>query len=165
MAEMIATFSKGGVTPIEIGLQRTAAGVKVVVKTVPEVEAFMRDLGHGNTSDVALNGRYWRAVQKGQPIQAYSMTEPIDTSGGAIPYRLDLLGYPLNHDGYVNLSFLRLVGSSEGIGASFFLKGVYSLSGLRNMRDQLVPAAKQFYVDYMKPVDLIIKVSTQEVRY
>ncbi len=161
---VIATFQKGGLTPIEIDLQRTAAGLKIVVKTLPEVEQFMRDLGGGMGIDVQSSGRYWRPIVKNQQMYAYALNEPMEPVQGPNPYRLDLLGYPLSHEGFVNLSFLRLIGSSEGIGASFYVKGVYSLPGLRALRDLLIPSTRQFYIDYMKPVDLIVKVSTQELR-
>lgn len=160
----VAAFTKGGVTPIEVVLQRTGLGVKVIVKTTAEVENFMLTLGGGRIVDVERVGRNWRSAVKDHPLQAYELVEHIDPVGGNYPYRVDALGSPLSVEGYMNLSFLRLVGSSEGIGASFYIKGVYSLQGLRNLKDQLVGSTKQFYIDYMRPVDLIIKVSTQELR-
>lgn len=164
MADEVASFQKSGVTPIEIGLLRTGLGIRLDVKTTPEVEEFMRELGKGRTVDAASIGRHWRSLQKEKVIQAYDLTEHIDPQGGNYPYRIDILGHPLNSEGYMNLSFLRLVGSSEGIGASFFIKGVYSMGGLRNLKDQLVGSTKAFYIDFIRPVNMIIKVSTQELR-
>lgn len=160
-APVIATFLKGGVTPIEISLRRTGVGIEVGVKTIPEVEDFMKQLGGGRKIGIDGYGRAWQPM-KGAILEAYDMYEAIDGENGA--YRLDALNSPLNYDGYANLSFLRLAGTSEGAGITFFVKGVQSLPALRTLRDKIAAATKMFFIDYLRPVDMVIKISTQEVR-
>jgi hypothetical protein len=61
------------------------------------------------------------------------------------------------------MSFLRLAGTSEGNGVTFGVKGVYSLESLRNLRDKISASARQLYIEYLRPVDLTVTVSTQEM--
>jgi hypothetical protein len=154
-------FSKNGITPIEFDFDRSGAGVKVTVRTIPDVEEFMRNLGSGKAVEIETYGRYWRPITKAKTLLAYDLSEQIEPTG---KYRIDLLGWPANHDGYTNLSFLRLVGSSDERGASFYLKMVVSRQGLIALADQLAAMAQQFYIDYMKPMDVIVKVSIQELK-
>lgn len=163
--QLTATFEKSGQTPIEVIIARTGAGVRLTVKTLPEIEAFMKDLGGGRRVDAASYGRAWKPLKAGEILEVYELTERVVIpSDGITPYRIDYVGYPIEHEGYVNLGFLRLVGSSEGIGASFYLKGVYSTPGLRQMKEKIAAASKAFFVDYLRPVNMTIKVSTQEFR-
>lgn len=158
-----AVVHKNGVTPIEISLRRTGVGLEVNVKVSPDVEDFMKQLGGGEQVRVDHYGRNWvPRGPKGTILSAYNLVEPIDPSRDM--YRIDSLGMPISYDGYTNLSFLRLVGASEGIGAGFFVKSVYSIQALRQMKDQISVAARQFFVEYLRPVDMVVKVSTQEVR-
>ncbi len=158
----VATFVKGGQTPIEVSLRRTGVGVEVSVKILPEIEDFMKNLGGGRQVRVESYGRHWIPRQKGAILAAYDLDESIESSRDM--YRMDLLGSPINADGYTNLSFLRLVGASEGIGAGFYIKGVYSLDALRAMKQNISVSARQLFIDYIRPIDMIVKVSTQEVR-
>lgn len=158
----VASFVKGGQTPIEVSLRRTGVGVEISVKILPEIEDFMKQLGGGRQVRVESYGRHWIPRTKGTLLQAYDLDEQIEPSREM--YRMDLLGSPISVDGYTNLSFLRLVGASEGIGAGFFIKGVYSLDALRTMKTNISVTARQLFIDYIRPIDMIVKVSTQEVR-
>jgi hypothetical protein len=158
----IATFTKGGQTPIEVSLRRVGVGIEVNVKILPDIEDFMKELGGGRQVRVDSYGRHWLPRQKGTTLLAYDLNEHVD--GGRDLYRMDILGSPINYDGHTNLSFLRLVGASEGAGAGFYVKGVYSLDALRMMKQNISTAARQLFIDYIRPIDMIVKVSTQEVR-
>ena len=171
MADETVEVIKGGVMCIQIGVKRGVAfsakdksvGLTISVKTVKAVEDFMRSLGSGRIVDVSTVGIYWRSLTS-QPLQAYEYSTTIPPTGkyDRQEFRIDQLGYPLIGDqGIVNLSFLRLIGVSEGAGVSFGLKGVYSLDGLRDLRDRLGAHAKRFYIDYIRPVDLSVQVTVQ----
>lgn len=157
-----AVVVKGGVTPIEVSLRRTGVGLEVNVKLLPEVEDFMRTLGAGRTVPVNDYGRHWVPQLKSVPFIAYDLLERID--GEQEMYRIDAIGQPLSYEGYTNLAFLRLVGASEGAGAGFFLKGVYSTQALRTLKESIASSARQFFIEYLRPLDMVVKVSTQEVR-
>lgn len=64
----------------------------------------------------------------------------------------------------VNLSFLRLVGASEGAGITFGLKGVQSLEALRETKDKVGAGFRSFYNRYLLPIDLTAIVSTRELK-
>lgn len=169
--ELDASVVKSGETPIEIYLSRRAEiGLRVQVKTFPQIEEYMRNLGTGTHIQVELSGRHWRPLKKdGAPLMAYDLMEKL----GDKDYLLDSLGQPLfnpNNDGVhmpnipPNISFLRLVGVSEGPGVSFQLRGVFSETAERELAIRLQKAATQFFLDYIRPVDFIVKVSMQEIK-
>ena len=164
--EVSVNIIKRGETCIQISLHRTPMGVTLNSKCHKGVEEFMRGLGTGRKVDVDTVGRYWRAVPAEATLQAYDLTQSIGREDEGSKFRLDHLGHPLIEDnGSVNLSFLRLVGISDGAGISFGIKGVYSLSHLRNIQNQLGRCAREFYVSYMQPCDLTVSVSTGETAF
>ena len=150
--------TKGGVCRILVTLHRTHLGVTVNVKTHPDVEEFMRALGNGESNLVGAYGRYWKPLER--PLYVYSMNEHLASSD---LYDLNSIGLPLEMNAKINLSFLRLVGVSEGAGVSFSLRGVYSRDGLQSLLHAITTTGKQFYIDYIKPVHLTVMVSTQEL--
>lgn len=180
-----ASVIKGGETPIEILLSRKSkVGLRLSVKAFPQIEDYMRALGTGDRIPVELSGRHWRPVnQSDPPLMAYNLTERLSLKGA---YNLDALGQPLEAEdryydgpptppgaitldggrsnGWVNLSFLRLAGISEGAGVSFQVRGVYTTDAAIELGERLSKAAYRFFLDYLRPVDVIVKVSTQEVR-
>lgn len=78
-------------------------------------------------------------------------------SGGGMP--ISSYGGPI-----VNLSFIRLVGASEGAGITFGVKGVHSLESLRDTKERIGAAFRSFYTRYLMPVDLTAIVSTRELQ-
>ncbi len=171
----VAVVSKGGETRIMVELQREVhrpgkdgITLRVAIKVHPAVEAFFSELGKGETVEVGAYGRYWIPCEKEKPLLAYDIQIPLEpvrgVSGGVV--NLERLGHPLldRSDRYdlINMSFLRLVGASEGAGVSFHLKGVYTTDTLKKTRDLITEASSAFYLAYMKPLNLSVIVSTQE---
>lgn len=173
-----ASVIKRGETCIYTGLHRSLIGLTISVKTVPGVEEFMRRLGGGETVEVNAFGRYWLPewalsippLPTGPPLMAYSVVplEIMRTDDGPT-ITIDRLGQPFLHTvdrtEFINLSFLRLVGISEGAGVTFGMKGVYSLDGLRKLKDKLAVAERKFYLEYLRPIDLNVFINTTEVQY
>lgn len=165
---------KRGETSLTVSLVRSAGGLTVSVKAHPAVEAFMRGLGSGEHLDVRAAGPYWRTVNRdASPLQVYALTEDVppvrlDGGGAAVIARVGqpLLDLTARLDGrsefVVNLSFLRLVGISEGAGVTFAVRGVHTYEALAKMKDMLGEGYKRFYRQYMKPLKMDIVVSTQE---
>lgn len=164
----LAEVVKGDVIRIQTGIYRSPkfpSGIMINVKAVKGVESFMEMLGSGRQIDVDVSGRHWRALQS-ETLKVYELNTPLGTDNGKeVDFQLDRVGYPLiDGDGIVNLSFLRLVGISDGAGVSFGLKGVFSLGELRDTRDKIARMQRQFYINYMRPVDLSIQISTGELQ-
>lgn len=171
-------------------LNRTTHGLKIQCKAHPCVEDFMRSIGGGEKVDPQVVGRHWVQLA-GQPLMAYVIPTLASPQNGP-PSTLEALGQPLllnastDNDGRtlrmpgekapkadtINISFLRMVGVSEGIGIAVGVKGVYSTSQLIKLRDQLVTATRAFYIEYLQELDLggniergTGSVTTQDTRY
>lgn len=154
---------KGGEQMLQISLRRSTKGVTVSVKTHPLIENFFRQQG-GETIRVNEMGREWH----GKNLVAY-LTPPTGTiNGAAVSFTVDELGRSLvRTDGrveVVNISFLRMVGVSEGEGITFEIRGAFSLKYIQNLANKLVQASRQFYIDFLRPVDVTVTVNTQETR-
>lgn len=177
----VAQVTKGGRTPITATLSRNRLGTSLRVQALPEVEEFMRGLSHGREGgghiDVKTMGRFWEPLERlasnpktFAPLVAYRQDVPLEAiSIGDLKITLDGLGQPITSrdmdmDRYrtaLNLSFLRLVGISEGAGVRFGVHGVYSFDELLKMHDQIAKGLRTFYIHYMRPVDLTVQISTQ----
>lgn len=164
---------KGSSTPFRLSLQRTPSGVTVCVYSIPAIEEFMRSASGGEVVAVNTLGRYWQPTKEGNPLTAYVipvMRLATDFSGNGVS--LDRLGQPLIEPSQqvpgreqVNLSIMRLVGISEGSGIAFKMRGVYSLDELRKMRDRVIQAARNFYIEYLQPVDVSgVLISSTELK-
>ena len=163
---MISEITKGGVQRIKVTLCRSKVGVTVAVKTHPDIEEFFSSLASGRTVLVEAYGRFWQSIEPVGHLYAYApaLPSPANTLDDPALFTISSLGQPLLSDtGVVNLSFLRLVGSSEGAGVTFSLKGVSSWAGLEELRDKLTKALKLYYIQYMKPLQFTVTVSTQEL--
>lgn len=184
---VVGEVIKHGESCIRIVLHRTALGLSLQVKVHPIVEDFIRDLGNGEKMDIGIVGRHWVNLKDAsKPLMAYVIPGMAIPSLGGIRVTLgEGLGQPLVmlDDGKpilkgqeradaINISFLRLVGASEGIGVTFGVKGVYGKETLEKLRDNLVRAARLFYIEYLQPMDLGLNiergsgaVTTQDVRF
>ena len=175
MSDDVLEVIKRGETSLTVSLVRSGGGLTVSVKAHPAVEAFMRGLGSGEATDVRAAGPYWRPVGRdGLPaLQIYVMNEPIpnltldsqNLCGVSRPGQ-PMLEHHTDGNGRqrsnINLSFLRLVGISEGAGVTFAVRGVHTYEALTKMREQIGEAYKLFYRTYMKPIKMDVIVSTQE---
>jgi len=171
--DVVATVAKSGEIPIQVLFRRSLKGLTLTVKLLPKVEEFIRGLGSGEVFSVRTMGRHWLPVG-GQDLMVYDLNFnpgilPTD-AGGA--FRLDRPGgvilesemTPTGHTrDVVNVSFLRLVGASEGSGVTFAVQGVFTDTAVKAMGAQVEAAEKKFFVSYMKPFNLAVMVCTQEI--
>lgn len=165
---------KRGETSLTVTLIRSAGGLTVYAKAHPMVEAFIQGLGTGETVDVKASGPYWRSVglDKDKPLLIHRLAEPIPNialSNGDV-VTICRPGQPLlcnTEPGHspntsaVNLSFLRLVGISEGAGVAFSVRGVHTLEALNHIHKLIGEGYRTFYKEYLKPVKLDVVCSTQ----
>lgn len=166
---------KSGEIVTQVTLHRSMRGLTVSVKAHEAVEEFAKALGDGESQDIKIYGRHWHPV--GDSILRIYNHDPklarIEAltvegwNGGKenLVARYDRPGNPLfDEHGYLNISFLRLVGVSSGPGVTFGVSGIYTLENLRVIRDKISAACRKFYVHYMRPVDLSVTISTQELQ-
>lgn len=166
-----SSIVKKGEIVTQVVLNRSMKGVTIQVKGHPAIEAFARGLGDGESQDIKLYGRHWHPVGD-TALRVYNYDPKVfkldqlqvDDPGIKIWARYDIPGQPLyDSEGRLNLSFLRLAGISDGPGITFGISGVYTLDRLRLIRDHISAACRRFYVNYMRPVDLSVTISTQEL--
>jgi hypothetical protein len=169
-----ADVTKGGETFIRVLIKRSPKlGTHLNVWTLPHIEEFFRRLSDGNPTDPMVGGRYWYPIGEGKALQVYGLDSniyyPLDRKG--VVASLSSVGVPIitangpREDGgsgtILNMGFLRLVGTSEPNGVTFGVKGVYSTEMLNQMRDYVAEASKKLYIQYMKPVNIHVMISTQ----
>jgi hypothetical protein len=159
---------KSGEQMVQLSLRRSAKGVILNVKTHPLIETFFREQANEQLNVQEFRNE-WTPLSKEAPLIVWHTTQNAGVvKGGNVHYRTDRPGDSLvNSDGgseVVNISFLRLVGSSLDGGVAFEVRGAYSLKYLQTLAGKLVQASKQFYIDFLKPVDITVTINTQETR-
>jgi hypothetical protein len=168
---------KGGDKPITAELYRAGIGLRINVRCHPVIEEFFQrsqGLDSPQMEDVGAYGRHWERPKGSDAttdLQVYSIPKELTgvfNVGPGAQYRLDRPGSPLFVDDgltrgtrLLNLSFLRLVGTSEGNGITFYIAGVYSEDTLDELDRLITLATREIYKQFMKPVKITI---TQEVR-
>lgn len=167
---------KKGETCANIRLRRALGGLNITVQAHKELEALFRSWGDGSVHEVREFVRSgWLPVGTTEPLCLYHMRTNMENLVGDSdqPYTLSMPGQPLllpdprsgDPDRMVNMSFLRLVGISEGSGVSFTVKGVWTLEAIRDLRLSMQNVVRRFYNSYLRPVDtsLVLFTSVQEV--
>lgn len=172
MDPTMVNLIKGGENVIRVRLVRGTSGIKVTVWTHSSVEELLASWGEGLSKAVrTYDRRNWTPIglETEDDFRVYDMHyDPgmlvVDPMGPTY-MRLNQVGSPIiSDDGItINLSPLRLVGTSKGSGVSFNINGVYSVDGIRQAGKMFQNAALKFYTSFLKPVDLTVTVSTQEI--
>ena len=160
---------------IKVGIKRGRKGLMITAQVHPVVEEMFEGLSQGEFNNANTHGRLWTTLD-GNPLPTlYALGALAGIGGGVFQceggrYRLDQLGaqlyYPptpgLNDHATVVMSFLRFRGISKKP-ISFVVRGVYSVEAIKAMRTLMLAASKQIYLDLIKPVDVVIKVTSQEI--
>lgn len=163
-----ASLIKRGEIVVQAVLHRGKQGLTLFVKSVPAIEEMMQNLGSGDATDVRNWARYW--IPKGNELlEVYDLADANcqGTMGqGKLQYALDRPGLPIwdpaNYGQVVNLSWLRLKGLSS-TGVTFTIKGLHSKKYVEEVSDKLVEACREFYIHFIKPVDIAVMVQTQDL--
>lgn len=145
-------------------LRRSRSGLALTVYGTPLIEESIKALGNGSTRPLELFGRHWRWESRfsESALSVYHLSENSGMGGVQGPpgqqYRLDQPGQPLIDNNYdypvTNLSFLRLVGISQGDGITIALDGVHSLDGIKSMNESIKKSCREFCVNFLKPVNM-----------
>jgi hypothetical protein len=159
---------KGGETMVSLGIRRSSRGLIISARIHPIFEEFFREQANEKTSVDEIS-RQWFPLKDQADLEVWHiLQDPGVVRGNSASYRINQPGYPLVQSDQtgriINLSFLRLVGASEPTGISFEVKGAYTLTYIRQLASEVGGAVKQFYIDCLKPVDLLVTVNTQENR-
>lgn len=173
--------NKSGETFLQTILERSKGGVKLTVRAHPRLEQLMASVCDGQAPvEVRLVGREW-VFGADQKATAYNLVGNEfagvkSAAGTAYQYRLDKLGAPLltsnddaerrvlgaNSQKVINLSFLRLVGISEGVGVSFEIKGVRTKEGIRELSEAIGQASRSFYEQYVRDLRMVATLSVMQ---
>lgn len=159
-----------GEEAIKITLKRGLDGLKVHIQVHPAVEELTKSWGGEDVSEVDVRsiGRYWQ-LAKGQsdPLMAYSLSNrmpPIHaTPDGESSYRVDQVGGPMVCvDGSINMSMLRLVGTSKSGGVEFLVPSLISETEMIRVAKVAKQAASKICKDFLVPIEFTVKVSIAE---
>lgn len=170
-----ATLMKKGETCIQVSVRRSIKGITLSIKTHPSVEALFKSWGDGSHQDVRNYTRGGWDPVGGSVLNIYNLRQdPGDLiADDGLHFRINAPGGPLmivspstGQETTLNMSFLRLVGISEGVGVSFGVKGVYTIDAIRSLVERIRHASRRIYIAYMRPVDIGLQVFTsiQEVK-
>lgn len=136
----------------QINVRRVPRGLRMSIKVHPSVEAAIKALGDGKQIRANTHGRLW----KDAPL-AWTLTDAEAARGQ--DYGLERLGWSLLDEGYLNLSFLRLVGVSEGV--TFDVEGVYSQEFITDLVRRVQQGMKSLYLSLIRPVNYTVHLTTR----
>jgi hypothetical protein len=164
-------LNKGGHDIVRLSLSRSSKGLVVKVKAHSSIEDFFQTLSQGRTEPVALHGRWWRPLGENPLPNVYALSTPVQGrlySLGGVGSDLSPTGASIDGE-YVspdtlNISFLRFVGISEGEGVAFSLPTVQTMEAVQGMSQKLRESIKGFYIDLLKPFNVVITMTAQEIR-
>lgn len=159
MDENIEQVVKGGVCWFEFGLKRGLKGLEVSVKTLPEVEAFVKSLGDGKFDPVEAYGRSWYPL--GHPLNVYRLETDVQSAGFTLLNVTE--GFKIYKTNKINLSFLRLVGIGSPAGVRFGTEGVHSRQFLKDIGVSIVNETRSLIHDYITPVHVNLRISSQHI--
>lgn len=164
---------KKGDRPISTELDRAGVGLRIRVRCHPIIEEFFQGcqgLAAPQIDDVSVYGRrLWEEArgESRQSLQVYAIPRELqgEFSINNIRYRLDRPGDAIfiasDNGGHstssrvarvLNLSFLRLVGTSVDNGVLFYIGGVYSEDMMNELEPAISAACQEIYRQFMKPI-------------
>lgn len=162
---MPETVTQSGEQWLKLGLLPGERGLILEVKAHPKVEKFMQGMSGGRirplTDFAPGQGRYqWEPLDDTAPLSYYQFDQPIRDAGAS--YYLNSMGTNIvTEDEKINLSFLSLVGISEGI-QFISNKEVYPIDYRRMLKARIGNAFRDFVREYIKPIKITLVMTSQE---
>jgi hypothetical protein len=154
-------FAKSGEQKLQITIRRGSKGIRVTIRAAKEIEEHFRE----QVNDAERVNDFARAWV-GSGLSVWSLSAPVGSQaiGGQL-YTIERPGQSLlAGDDVVNISFLRLVGISEPQGVTFEVRGAFSVTFVQNLVRKLTTAAKAYYTEFLRPINVTISMVTQENR-
>ena len=138
---------------IDIILRRHRDGIKLTIKTIPEVEEFFRRWS-GEMTERPQHGRLWRSDDD-RPIDLWTLGMANIGPNASRPWTLlhSGLGFYADHD-YPNISFLRMIGVSEPNGRSIVIEALVGRGEIATLGQRLSDACNMFYTEYIQSVNI-----------
>lgn len=156
---MEANLTESNQNVVQTFLRRCKDGLRVDLLVNPEIEDFFKQWSGEATVDASVGGRSWRPIP-GQPaLRVWAYNQPKSDHEN---YMLSMPGRPIIWDGFTNISFLRLVGASQGI--SFIIEDLISRTELDKMADKVKKGEAWFYSEFLKPIEMEVVVSRKRER-
>lgn len=151
---------KGGTCWVDLAIDRGPKGLEIYVKTDPRVEAFVKALGNGYPDNVEIYGRSWFSLTPAV-LEVHQLGRNLESS----MYTLEAVAenFRASTEGPVNLSFLRIVGVGDPQGVRFGVTGPFSKTRIRELMGDIVKETRNLIRDYIVPVHLNLRISSQEV--
>ena len=148
------TLRKSGPRVIDLNLERHRSGVKVDVRVIPAIEEFFKYWG-GGIPEATGFGRMWHPLEKDTtPLTVWTFHNNLGYVDRKEGYSIYATGGPFIHEERLNISFLRLVGASEG--RSFLWDAVISRTELDKLATAMQRATESFYLEYIQQVKVNI---------
>lgn len=160
--------SQGNLTG-EPSTAKSFIGATLSVKALPLLEDFLKSLGSGEKQPVDAFGKQWAHLPGEPELKVYELSKTLsplsnislELPGQSLEFRdKQTLGGKM----IINLSFLRLVGISDGAGLTIGLKDVYTKEDLIKLHNDLGRAMKLFCDEFLCPVDLTCTISSYQTR-
>lgn len=157
-------LNKGGETWLTLTMERSARGLEVRVKTLPKFEDFIDSICSGQDPLHAYGGS-WKASNGVDIMYLKTLSETLDESNYTLNAPcLPLVTIPQGKRNEVpNLSFLRFKGIGSPEGVKFVIAGPVSKQYVRNASRKILEASKQLIVDYIAPMTVALRISSQEL--
>lgn len=157
MEAEVQALRSGGMDWLLISVIRRSNGLEIWAKADPRVEQFTSSLGDGITDDLEAYGRNWFGTNPEKPIKVYRSNKSVKSG----VYTIEAVAGAFTIEPPVNLSFLRFQGLSEGIG--FVVSTPFRTDTIKEIYRNILVASRTFIRDYISPVEVILRISSQEV--
>jgi len=163
----IVEVTKGGVCFLEYSISGGGSGLDIWAKAEPRVESFIKSLspsGRVDPIESYAGGNRWIPKKGWGPLMIHSMEMELEAN---TYYDLNAPGSTLSGVGArgtsINLSFLRIVGLSLPGGIGFSVAGPMSSKYVKDYAQQFKTAVGMFIREYIVPVHINIRISSQEL--
>ena len=139
---------------IDLVLKRHKHGIRISVKTAPEIEAFFEQWANG-MQERPTHGRLWSQRDPG-PLTLWTWDTSVLNPSATRPYSLTHTGAGLyvSEHSYPNISFLRLVGASVGDGKEIIVEAVMGRSEILQLAQRMSEACNLFYEEYIHDINV-----------
>jgi hypothetical protein len=158
MSEQVEV-SKGGVSYMSMSLDRSSKGLEISIKVDPSIEGFMKTMSNGVSENLSAYGMEWITCNNEDPLRLYTLKKDLVSP-------TYFLGAPDNfraRDNRINLGFLRFVGIGSPQGIKFIVTTPMETSYIKNLSSRFLTETRAFARDYIVPVHVILRISSQDV--
>ena len=148
---------------IDITVRRHRDGIRLTIKTRPEVEEFFQRWS-GGIIERPQHGRLWRSLPPEVPLNMWAMGMQNMGPSSSRPYSLIHGGLSFYADNnHPNISYLRLCGVSNPEGRDIIVETLIGRGEIATLAQRLSDACNQFYYEYIQPVNMRAVVSVYQL--